>query len=185
MDLGEVFDIHQFIYLPRQVGQNGRIADFELYFSESTDNWGEADTLGVFENTTAPQVLDFPTPKTGRYFRLVALSEVNGNAWTSIAELDVVACYPPDVSGSSLIEPQQLKAFPVPTTGLLEIVLPFKGACIYSISSLSGQEIIKGNNKAGNEKLQIDLSQQANGMYIVSLIDSNNRTYYIKVVKEE
>jgi photosystem II stability/assembly factor-like uncharacterized protein len=185
VDLGAVFDIHQFIYLPRQVGQNGRIAAFELYFSDNTDDWGMADTVGVFENTTAPQLLDFPTPKTGRYFRLVALSEVNGNAWTSIAELDVVGCYPVDVSTTAPDASQQLKAFPVPTTGVLEITLPFEGGCRYRLTSLSGQEVGSGNSQPGHEKLLIDLSQQPDGLYLVSLVDRQNRMYYIKVVKEE
>ena len=33
------------------------------------------------------KVVVFPAPVTGRYFRLKALTEVNGRPWTSIAEL--------------------------------------------------------------------------------------------------
>lgn len=92
IDLGNSYNISVFKYLPRQSGANGRIKDYELYFSHDTNNWGEPVKTGSFENTAGLQNIEFDTPVKGRFLRFKALSEVNGEAWTSIAELTLVGC---------------------------------------------------------------------------------------------
>ena len=92
IDLGEHYSISKFIYQPRTGGQNGRIADYELYFSLDKDNWGDPVKTGTWTNTAAPQKIEFDTPIVGKYMRIVALSEVNGNDWASIAEVTLVGC---------------------------------------------------------------------------------------------
>ncbi|WP_242202764.1 discoidin domain-containing protein [Aestuariivivens insulae] len=92
IDLGGFYSLSKFTYLPRQSGQNGRINEYEIYFSTDNTNWGEADFTGTFENSSAPQSLEFATPEVARYMRIKTLSEVNGGAWTSIAELTLVGC---------------------------------------------------------------------------------------------
>ncbi len=91
--MGQEYNMHRFTYLPRQTGTNGRIKNYELYVSKDRFNWGAAVKTGSFENSAAPQTITFATPVTGRYFKLKALSEVNGNPWASVAELSVVGCY--------------------------------------------------------------------------------------------
>ncbi len=94
IDLGNNYSISELSYLSRQDGNtNGRIKDFEVYFSFDKDNWGEVDYSGAFENTTSPQTITFNERPTGRYLKLIALSEVASKAFTSIAELNVKACY--------------------------------------------------------------------------------------------
>jgi hypothetical protein len=89
IDLGHSYDVRGFAYLPRQNNENGRIANYEFYVSEDGVDWGlAAVATGTFDNTTAEQDV-FITEVSARYIRLVALSEVNGNAWTSVAELNV------------------------------------------------------------------------------------------------
>jgi len=75
-------------------------------------------------NTSAPQTIVFDTAVTGRYFRLLALSEVNGNPWASAAEFTVVSCvdYPEDIG--TLAEKDNITAFPVPTDGVVNVALP-------------------------------------------------------------
>ncbi len=185
IDLGAVFDIHEFIYYPRQNGQNGWIKDYELYFSEDLLDWGDVDTLSEFENSAAPHRVVFQTPKTGRYFRLVALSEINGNPWASASEFDVRACYHQLVSNSSVQnEYETLKAFPIPTQGLFEISLPSNGSFKYSIYTMSGQLIESGENNLSSEYMQLDLSAFADSMYIIKLVDGHDRSYFVKVIKE-
>nr|NQU92303.1 discoidin domain-containing protein [Bacteroidota bacterium] len=92
VDMGEIYKIYEFIYLNRQDGQNGRIREYELYITEDTLDWGNPVNTGEFENTAAPQTITFEEPPIGQYFRLLALSEVNGNAWASAAEFSVVGC---------------------------------------------------------------------------------------------
>lgn len=88
IDLGGTYQVTNLYYLPRQSSANGRIAQYEVYVSADGTNWGTAVATGTFPNTTAEQTVSFGA-KTGRYLRLRALSEVNGNPWTSVAELNV------------------------------------------------------------------------------------------------
>ena len=89
LDLGAEYEVGAVKYLPRQVGANGRIADYEIYISLDDNDWGEPVATGTWPNTTAEQVAIFAA-SCGRYLRLRALSEVNGGPWTSIAELNVL-----------------------------------------------------------------------------------------------
>ena len=59
---------------------NGRIGQYEFYVSADGTNWGTAVATGTFANNAAEKEVSF-TPKTGRFIRLRALSEVNGNPW--------------------------------------------------------------------------------------------------------
>ncbi|GIG62506.1 hypothetical protein Lfu02_68780 [Longispora fulva] len=88
LDLGASYSVTNLYYLPRQNMANGRIANYEVYVSTDGTTWGTAVKTGTFANNTTEQAATF-TAKTGRYVRLRALSEVNGNPWTSIAELNV------------------------------------------------------------------------------------------------
>jgi PKD repeat protein len=90
INLGAVYNVSGFRYLPRQgVGVNGRIKDWEFYVSTDGTNWGSAVATGTFVNSVAEKEISF-TPKTGQYVRLRALSEVNNNPWTSMAEITVL-----------------------------------------------------------------------------------------------
>jgi F5/8 type C domain-containing protein/putative BNR repeat neuraminidase len=90
IDLGSSNVIRSFSYLPRQgESENGTIADFEFFVSESTSNWSTPVAKGEFSKSKQSKDVALPA-KSGRYIRLVALSEVNNQPWTSIAEIDVV-----------------------------------------------------------------------------------------------
>ena len=89
LDLGTARAVTDLYYQPRtDTSPNGRIGRYEVHVSADGTNWGTPVATGTLPNTSAEQHLRF-LPKTGRYLRLRALSEVNGNAWTSIAELNV------------------------------------------------------------------------------------------------
>ncbi|WP_242220945.1 M6 family metalloprotease domain-containing protein [Bacillus cereus group sp. BfR-BA-01380] len=89
IDLGATYNISKFSYLPRQDTQvNGTIKDYEFYVSSDGVNWGTAVATGTFTNDTTLKQVSFAT-KTGRYIRLRALSEINNNPWTSVAEINV------------------------------------------------------------------------------------------------
>jgi hypothetical protein len=104
IDLGGTYPVSGFRYLPRQFGNsNGRIASYQFYVSQDGSNWGTAVASGTWPNTSSEQQVTF-SPKTGRFVRIRALSEVNGGPWTSIAELNVIAgsgsVPPPPPSGT-------------------------------------------------------------------------------------
>jgi beta-galactosidase len=91
VDLGEMLELVGITYLPRQGQENGRIAEYEVYVSRDGQSWAAPVATGEFSNSTQRQTVKFVEAVTGRYIKLVALSEVGGNAWTSLAELDVIA----------------------------------------------------------------------------------------------
>ncbi len=90
VDLGGMYEIQGFRYLPRQDGSvNGQIAKYEFYVSSDGVNWGTAVIAGTFSRDTSEKQVSF-APKLGKFIRLRSLTEVNGNPWTSVAELRVV-----------------------------------------------------------------------------------------------
>jgi len=100
IDLGLVYSIDSFSYLPRQDGSaNGRIGQYEFYVSSDGVIWGTPVVTGVFANSATEKFVPF-SATSGRFIKLRALSEVNGKAWTSMAELNVTGrisgTQPPD-----------------------------------------------------------------------------------------
>ena len=97
IDLGGFYDICGFRYLPRQDGgpgdENGMIKDYEFYISNNTDNWGTAVASGTLVKDKTEKQISFDCT-LGQYVRLKALSEVNDNPWTTMAELNVLAVQP-------------------------------------------------------------------------------------------
>lgn len=102
INLGASYNITGLKYLPRQSGTNGTIAGYEVYVSTDGTNWGTAVATGTWANNTSEKTVTF-TSKTGSFIRLVATSEVNGNNWTSVAEINVLGteastCNPSTIS---------------------------------------------------------------------------------------
>jgi phospholipase C len=82
--------IKGFTYLPRQDdSDHGTIKDYELYLSNDGDDFGRPVAKGSFEGGKELKTVSFP-PKQCRFVKLKALSEINGEAWTSAAEIGVV-----------------------------------------------------------------------------------------------
>jgi F5/8 type C domain len=89
LDLGAAYQVDGFRYLPRQDGTpNGTIAGYQFFVSPDGTTWGTAVAAGTLAADTTEKTVRF-TAKTGRYVRLVAVSEMNGQPWTSAAELNV------------------------------------------------------------------------------------------------
>ena len=105
IDMVNIYQVKAFTYLSRQDGnQNGMVKQYEFYLSEDGTTWGSPVVSGQFKNTTALQTATLATPTAGRYLKFVAKSEINGNAWTSAAEIgieadaEVTAIHIPDVT---------------------------------------------------------------------------------------
>ncbi|HET9698830.1 MAG TPA: discoidin domain-containing protein, partial [Terriglobales bacterium] len=109
IDLGATYNVAGLKYLPRQDSQpTGKVHDFKVYVSNSTQNWGNPVATGtlitVGSDIGEKQVL-FNAAVSGRYLRFVATSEVNGGQITTVAELTALqtsAPPPPPVSDFSL-----------------------------------------------------------------------------------
>ena len=90
IDLGGTFNVSGLRYLPRQDGtENGMIADYEIYVSEDGSSWGNPVKTGSWEADIDRSDTEF-SGHVGRYVKLVALSEVNGNPWASAAEINIL-----------------------------------------------------------------------------------------------
>jgi glucose/arabinose dehydrogenase len=88
-DLGLARPVMGLFYTPRQDNSpNGRIGRYEVYVSTDPASWGTAVATGWFANDATQQAVAFPV-KMGRYVRVRALSEANGEVWASAAEFNV------------------------------------------------------------------------------------------------
>jgi beta-galactosidase len=90
IDFGEQLKVAAVVYQGRQDMDHGRIRDYEIYLTDDKSNWGSAAARGQFQNDAGKQVVRLPSPVSARYLKIVALSEVARNNWTTIAELTII-----------------------------------------------------------------------------------------------
>lgn len=87
IDLGDTYDLDGFIYETYQV--DGRIIDYAFFVGTGGSGpWAEPVASGLLANDATVKSVSF-AETTGRYIRLVAFSEPNGNPWTTAAEIGV------------------------------------------------------------------------------------------------
>ena len=91
IDLGRSYEISGFEYLPRPGGGNGTIKDYEFYVSDSDEDFGQPVAKGTFRRSQSVNGVKIGSRKKGRYVKLVALSEMQGRPWTSIAGLEILS----------------------------------------------------------------------------------------------
>jgi lysophospholipase L1-like esterase len=129
IQLGGSATLNGFVYVPRQDGsQDGMIKDYEFYVSMDGVNWGSPVATGAWAADATEKQVPFAST-TGQYVRLRALSEVNGNPWTSMAELYVLgSCIAPAVK---LATPRSLN---LQTSTTLNAVT---NACLDSVTQSS------------------------------------------------
>ncbi|WP_308991891.1 discoidin domain-containing protein [Mariniflexile litorale] len=94
IDMNETPLFSGFSYLPRQDGNlNGMIKDYEFYVSDDQSNWVLV-AQGSWLATKDRKDVVFSNEISGRYLKLVALSEVNGNRHASCAEISIFSEIP-------------------------------------------------------------------------------------------
>ena len=92
VDLGRSEKIAGVRILPRQDdSSNGRVEKYEVYVSNDPDAFGKPVAKGTLKNTYKEQEIRFTQQAIGRYIKIVALSEPQGQPFTSIAELRLLA----------------------------------------------------------------------------------------------
>jgi len=94
VDLGKSYEITGFTHLTRPAScKNGNIKDYEVYLSDRPEAKkplakGTPIAKGTFANEVGESVVKFDAAVKGRYFRLRALSNINGQpTWAGIGEL--------------------------------------------------------------------------------------------------
>ena len=104
VNLGAEYNVAGFRYLPRQDGEvNGRIGQHEFYLSGDGQSWNRVAT-GFFTNASAEKEVLLAEAFPARYVALRALTEVNGNPWTSMAELTVLQLEQPITTPDGTID---------------------------------------------------------------------------------
>ncbi|MFI6602556.1 phosphocholine-specific phospholipase C [Nonomuraea sp. NPDC050536] len=92
LDMKQTYACAGLEYLPRQDGgQNGTIKTYEIYVSADGATWGSPVATGSWASDTTVKQVVFAAPVSGRYVRLRALSEINGNPWASAAEINILS----------------------------------------------------------------------------------------------
>ncbi len=90
LDLGRDVTLKGLTYLPRQDMRNGRIATAEIFAGLDARKWSAPAAKVTWPDSADLQTVTFPQPVKARYLKLVAQSEVHGQPFAAIAELDVV-----------------------------------------------------------------------------------------------
>ena len=148
VDMQKTYRVEAFNYTGRQDGENGRIKEYEIYFSNDPNVWGSPAAKGEFTSTSALQSVIISSKPVARYFRLIAKSEVNGKAWTSASELGIEA--------SAIVNPESVSC----TT-------PDKTKKYYIKHLQSGLYL----------QLLPDVSTNYEGDFCLSALDKSNNTF--------
>ncbi len=160
-------------YIPRDNGPNGRIDEYEVYVTLDPRDWGEPVATGHWRNTSEPEYARFE-PKLGRYVRLRALREVNGNPWTSAAEINVLKVYGstrvsenrPAVPALLNLEPCYPNPFNPSTRLRFHLARP--GRVTLDVFNIRGERVQRLLNRlcsAGAHTVQFDGSDLPSGVY--------------------
>jgi len=183
VDMGERYSVHRFTYLPRQDGVNGRIREWELYIGDDPNDMGNPIAEGEWPNSSAPQMVKLDETRSGRYWMLVALSEVNGGPWASAAEFTVTGCNG-DTSGKpDLPMLRHLRAYPVPVADFLHLDLPTGNGYTYKVLTGSGS-LVAGGEIAHNEEPVINMHHLEGGTYFIRIQSAEGITFWVKVVRQ-
>lgn len=88
-DLGVERELQALELFQRQGGnQNGRIGELEVFSSPSANGQRTSIYKGKLRNEEGAQRLAFTGPVHTRFITILAKNEVNGEAWTSLAEVN-------------------------------------------------------------------------------------------------
>ncbi|GAA5494893.1 hypothetical protein Rhal01_01058 [Rubritalea halochordaticola] len=88
IDMGGLYAVNSFHYLPRANGGNGMLKDYEIYVSRSPEDLGKQVAKGSFTKETDLQKVKFPTT-WGEYVHLKILNSHGNNPHAAAAEFDL------------------------------------------------------------------------------------------------
>ena len=113
LDLNESRTIKGFSYLARQdTSWNGTIKDYQIFITNERGNWGNPIS-GTLQKVRTEQILELDVARVGRLVKFVAVSEIDGGAWASAAEIKVL------VSKIKNLEYQDIEIIITPSTSAI------------------------------------------------------------------
>ncbi|WP_082795807.1 sugar-binding protein [Flammeovirga sp. SJP92] len=183
IDFKSTFTISEMHYLPRQDewGPNGVIGKYEIYLTDDLENWGTAVHSGEIDYGTAPtqedykklQIISLPEAATGRYIKLVALTEAQNNPeipFTAIAELNFIGKPLMTAEDKVLDIPSlspALKVYPNPTSGTLHINGLATDASTVTVLNMIGQVLL--HQEVNTNQITLNLATLHSGTYILKI----------------
>lgn len=167
IDMGANYTISGFSYLPRQDNPNGRIAKYEFYVSVDGTNWTLTNS-GTWPNSTTEQAPNFTQNYTVRYVRLKALSEVNGNKWTTVAELKVKIAYEPSTGIKDQTISEKVSIYSYQN----EVKVDFNefAKAKVQVFDIMGRQLLETQINKGLNSIALNTS----GIFIVKVMVGNN-----------
>ena len=90
IDLGREMTLRGITCLPRQDQSNGRIAQAAIFAGIRVSDWGAPVAELRRQDSGELESVHFEKPVTARFLRLVVKSEVKGQPFAALAELDVI-----------------------------------------------------------------------------------------------
>lgn len=91
IDMKQTYRVTSFSYKGRKDGSNGRVLNYEVYFSNSPRLWGVPAASGTFSNTSDKQTVNIPSKPEARYMKFLVRSVVDNRSYASAAELYIEA----------------------------------------------------------------------------------------------
>ncbi len=184
IDLGQEYQFSGFSYLPRQDGnQNGWIEDYEFYVTNDTSDWGDAVVSGTMEASNTQKEVDFSGSVVGRFVKLIALSEVNDKAYTSVAEIHLFN-RDPKLSAKRLAGAPEMSAtlnakveiFPNPGSERIAVTLPeSREESQLRLIDLRGKVLISETIQPGTSQVNLSLNGVPKGVYLIDFYHGRER----------
>ncbi|MGM0462867.1 MAG: InlB B-repeat-containing protein, partial [Fibrobacterota bacterium] len=156
-------------YTPRQDSENGRIHEYDLYLSTDGESWGDPAVSGLWRNSEDLQEAVLSEADTAQFIRLVAKSEVNGEVWASVANLDVLY-----VGGVSAITDGKNTAEVMVRGSLL--TMNKNEPLRVRISSLKGQNLTTIDTD-GTQTVNLNSLGISPGMYILQVQNASGESF--------
>ena len=153
----------------------GRIENYEIYFSEDGIDWDAPVATGTFFRTEIRQYILIPET-TGRYLKFAAINSFDDDVRTSIAEINLRGYR---TSEAGLIENEPLQAisiYPNPATDILQVYTKQNDNYNLEVYNLEGALIL---NTSFNQETTIDLSGFNQGVYLIKFSSAlKSETYH-------
>lgn len=190
IDLGDTAKIYGFSYLPRQdANTNGNISEYQFYAGNDSLNWGEPLKSETFSAGGSGETILFDDTISCKFIRLVALSEINGNVLTNIAEMNLIGYYMGEDSSiptgiTKLQNKSTVKIYPNPFSST--ICLKFdheEGISNYRIYSIDGRVLKEDFIPESNNFMKINTEDFNPGTFLFEVTGKMGREVKLLIKK--
>lgn len=154
---------------------------YEIQISDDANTWA---TLAS-ENASDGEIDQFSVSGVGRYVRMYGTSRATVYGF-SLFEFEVYGILDSNtLSNDEIIISPKVKIYPNPTKGSIKLnISEGDSNLLVTVSLITGQKIYQRvHDSSAKSLLSIDLSDYANGVYIVSL-KGVNMNEHIKIIKQ-